>query len=324
MKRNLLRDGVVAGVIGATAMVFWFLVVDVVRGEAFATPTFVAEMLFGGLSAAALPLWAVLHYVLFIAVGVGMAAVVRRLHIAAPILLGVALGFLLFDVTFYGSVVLTGTDVIGEVGWPVVLVGNVLAGLALNHTLHRMRHDTRPTWAARALQRGVVREGIVTGIVGGLAVALWFLALDAFQGNIFQTPSALGGLVFTGEAETTTAPIHAGWVAGYTGLHFLAFIVVGIVLAALADLSDERPPLVIGVFLALVSFQAFAMGFVALLAELIPHAWWALIGGNLLAAVAMGAILFARHPALGYGLSRDEVLAQDEVRIRDEVLVSAE
>lgn len=311
MKIDQLRKGAVAGVLGATVVVLWFLAVDLGRGDAFATPRFVASALFGDSVFATLPLWTVLHYLVFAAVGVAAAWVTRRLDVAAPTLLGLALGFLLFDVVFYGSIVSTGANVVTELGWPAVLVGNFLAGLAVTHTLHYFG-DERDSWLTRAFRGPVVREGITIGVVGGLAVALWFLAIDAIQGAVLRTPSVLGGLVLGGEPEAAAMAVDLGWVAGYTVLHFLAFAIVGVLLAAVADSSDQRPPLVIGAFLAFVAFEAFAMGIVALLAELMPHAWWTMVGANLLAAVAMGALLYARHPVMGYGLSNDEVLARAE------------
>lgn len=312
MKIDQLRRGAVAGAVGATVVVLWFLAVDLGRGDPFATPRFVASSLFGDSALASLPAWTVLHYLAFMAVGIAADWITRRLQVAAPTLLGLALGFLLFDVVFYGSILSTGSNVVSELGWPLVLAGNFLAGLAVTHTLHHFGSDRRTTWLARALRGPVVREGISIGVVGGLAVALWFLAVDALQGTPLLTPSTLGGLVFAGEADAASMAVNGGWVAGYTLLHFAVFAGVGVLLAAVADSSDERPPLVIGAFLAFVAFEAFAMGIVALLAELMPHAWWTMVGANLLAAVAMGALLYARHPVMARGLSNDELLARAE------------
>lgn len=311
MKIDQLRRGAAAGAIGATVVVIWFLTIDLGRGDPFATPEFVASSLLGDSALAALPAWTALHYLAFMAVGVAAASVTRRLQVAAPTLLGLALGFLLFDIVFYGSILSTGSNVVAELGWPTVLVGNFLAGLAVTHTLHLTGTEGR-TWLTRALQGPVVREGIKIGVIGGLAVALWFLAIDALQGAVLRTPSTLGGLVLAGETDAATMAVDLGWVAAYTVLHFAVFTVIGVMLAGVADSSDERPPLVIGAFLAFVAFEAFAMGIVALLAELMPHAWWTMVGANLLAAVAMGALLYARHPVMGRGLMDDEVLARAE------------
>ena len=45
--RGLVPRGVVAGVIGATALAFWFLVIDGSRGEPFRTPGFLGGALLG-------------------------------------------------------------------------------------------------------------------------------------------------------------------------------------------------------------------------------------------------------------------------------------
>ena len=45
--RGLVSRGVVAGVIGATALAFWFLVIDGSQGEPFRTPGFLGGALLG-------------------------------------------------------------------------------------------------------------------------------------------------------------------------------------------------------------------------------------------------------------------------------------
>ena len=45
--RGLVPRGVIAGVIGATALAFWFLVIDGSQGEPFRTPGFLGAALLG-------------------------------------------------------------------------------------------------------------------------------------------------------------------------------------------------------------------------------------------------------------------------------------
>lgn len=312
MDVGILRRGAVAGFVGATVVVLWFLGVDLVRGEPLATPAFVASALLGGSPLAAVPAYTILHYMSFQVVGTATSWAMDRLGVVAPTLLGLAVGFLLFDLIFYGSVLSTGANVVTELGWPPVLAGNFLAGLAVTHTIHRMQGQSRRSWLSEVLEGPVVREGITVGLVGASAVALWFLVIDAIQGQLLLTPSVLGGLLFAGETGAADLGVHATWVVGYTMFHVGVFIGLGILLAAVAATGDETPPLVLGTFLAFVTFEALVMGVVALLSQFLPHAWWAVAGANLFAAVAMGALLWVRHPSIARALSTDEVLVTAE------------
>lgn len=307
MDIEILKRGAVAGFVGAMVVVLWFLGVDLVRGEPLATPAFVASALLGGSTLAAIPAYTILHFMSFQIVGTATSWAMDRLGVVAPTLLGLAVGFLLFDLIFYGSVISTGADVVAEVGWAAVLIGNILAGLAVTHTIHRMARPDRASWLTEVIEGPVVREGILVGLVGASAVALWFLALDALQGSVLQTPSTLGGLLFTANTGAAAMGVNLGWVLGYTVFHFGVFIALGIVLSAVAATGDETPPLLLGIFLAFVTFEALVMGVVALLSQFLPHAWWTVAGANLLAAVAMGALLWARHPSIARALGTDEV-----------------
>lgn len=308
MDVGILKRGAISGFVGATVVVLWFLGVDLYHGEPLATPRFVAGALLGESAAVAVPAYTVLHYMSFQVVGTATAWAMDRLKVAAPTLLGLAVGFLLFDLLFYGSVVATGADVVAELGWPPVLIGNMLAGLAVTHTVHRLEKRGRTSWLSGVMEGPVIREGVLVGLAGAVAVALWFLVLDTLTGSVLQTPSALGGLLFAGETGAASLPVDAGWVVGYTVFHGAVFLALGVILAAVAATVEERPPLILASLLAFVSFEALAMGMVALLAQFLPHAWWSVAGANLLAAVAMIAVLWARHPAIVRSLRGGELM----------------
>ena len=138
--RGLVPRGVIAGVIGATALAFWFLVIDGSQGEPFRTPGFLGGALLGtdALEPGAGPviLYTLLHYAAFIGVGLGVSWSLSKIHTTPNVFLGLALGFGLYDLVFYTSVTVTGIDVIGEFAWPAVLVGNLIAGVSLISFLH--------------------------------------------------------------------------------------------------------------------------------------------------------------------------------------------
>ena len=51
----------------------------------------------------------------------------------------------------------------------------------------------------------IVAEGTDVGIIGGLAVAVWFLVLDTIAGHPLQTPSLLGQVVLFGDPTPETS-----------------------------------------------------------------------------------------------------------------------
>src|SRR3989449_11628850 len=104
----------------------------------------------------------------------------------------------------------------------------------------------------------ILREGFVAGCVGAAAVALWFLIVDTINGRPFFTPAMLGSAVFGGAHDPSQVVIEYSRIIGYTMIHVSAFIVVGVVAAALAAEVEVAPPtldLLVG-FLA-----AFEVGF---------------------------------------------------------------
>ena len=46
-RHNLVREGLIAGILGATSVALWFLVLDVAAGRAFHTPAVLGTALLG-------------------------------------------------------------------------------------------------------------------------------------------------------------------------------------------------------------------------------------------------------------------------------------
>lgn len=306
---GIVSRGVAAGVVGATAMAFWFLIVDSSQGMPFRTPNFLAGSLLGNenlqMGLGPIVLFTLLHYFLFVMVGLLASWVLVHVETASPMLLGLVLGFLLFDVVFYGSVAVAGVNVVRALGWTEVLTGNLLAGMAVLYTLH-MSGATRPiTWWETLGANKVVREGIVTGLIGAGVVAAWFLLFDVLRGRPFFTPGALGSALFLGSSSVSAVSVNATTVIGYTVLHVIAFVVTGFFAAAIVTAADDAPPLILGAVMFFAAFEAFFMGLLAMVAEFLlgALAWWTIAVGNVLAAVMMGWYLWMHHPKLRAALT---------------------
>jgi hypothetical protein len=301
--------GVVAGVIGATALAVWFLVVDGSQGNAFRTPGFLGGALLGtgsiepGLGA--ITLYSFLHYGAFIGVGVGVSWLLSKMHATPNIFSGLALGFALFDLVFYASVGVTGVDVIGEFGWPAVLMGNLIAGVSLMSFLHFTGARPPISWWSTIGRNRVFKEGLVAGFIGAWTIALWFFMVDMGRGQPFFTPGALGSALFLGSTDPDAVSISVATVAGYSLAHVGIFLALGFVAAAVAGYAEDTPPLIIAAVMLFLAFEAFFMGLMALLAEFLLSslAWWAIVVGNVLATAAMGFYLWVKHPRLREALA---------------------
>ncbi|MFW6206590.1 MAG: hypothetical protein ACOC5J_01515 [Gemmatimonadota bacterium] len=297
--------GILAGFVGATAMAIWFLVIDASQGTPFRTPAFLAHAVLDReqveLSVGAITLYTAIHFGAFIVVGIAVSWLLRMIHTAPTVLLGFVLGFLLFDIVFYTSVTVTGVDVVTELGWPEVLTGNLIAGVSLMGFLH-LTGATPPVswWEALVEDHIVIREGLISGLAGAVTVAVWFFLFDLLRGEPFFTPAALGSALFLGATGVGDVVVNAGTVLGYTVFHVAAFVVTGMIATALVVESEQRPPVILGAILLFITFEAFFMGFVALIGEFLlgPLSWWTIAIGNLLATVSMGYYLWKKHPKL--------------------------
>ena len=90
-------------------------------------------------------------------------------------------------------------------------------------------------------------------------------------------------------------------VAAYTVFHYAAFALLGMTASMIVNYARREPSILMGF---VVLFAATEVGFyalVSLLQQVTPLgslAWYNVMGGNVLAAIAMGAYLLRLHPEL--------------------------
>jgi hypothetical protein len=145
----------------------------------------------------------------------------------------------------------------------------------------------------------VTSEGTDLGIIGGLAVALWFLVLDIIAGQPLRTPSLLGQVVLMGDSTPDPGNIVFGAILLYTAFHFVVFALLGMGLVALVHWGTENSVVRYALLPAFLAFEVLFYGLLEVLSEgtnaLFP--FWAVVVANTLAAVCMGVYLWIRHPA---------------------------
>ena len=298
--RSVLREGIVAGLIGAVVVAVWFFVFDILRGRPFLTPGLLGATVFhgpnspAGLEPAFGPIvgYTILHGLAFIAFGVIAASIMAASEREPALFIGFVILFLCFEAFFFGVVGAMGRSIQGALVWWAVLIGNLLASVAMLWYLFR---------AHRALPRtligswgDVLREGVVAGILGAATVAVWFFVIDAIQGEALRTPKLLGAALLR-QADPMAA------VVSYTIVHGLAFIAFGILGAFLMAGAERQPVLIFALVIVFTAFEIFFFGAVIIAASWVLDelAGWTVFVGNLLAAVAMLGYYFKGHRGLG-------------------------
>ena len=155
-----------------------------------------------------------------------------------------------------------------------------------------------------AAESRIVREGIVAGVIGAAAVALLILIFDVASGAPLQTPAILGSAILKGIRDPNLATMSAGTVLGYTVVHGLGFIVVGLIASFLVASAEREPAMVLAVLIFFAAFEIFFLALIAFwaLPVLGVLAWWEILAGNLVASAAMLYYFHRCHPGLARGL----------------------
>jgi hypothetical protein len=147
------------------------------------------------------------------------------------------------------------------------------------------------------LREKILKEGILVGLAGAAAVAVWFFLYDLAAGTPFRTPALLGATLFEGLRDAAALTITLSLVLKYTAVHGLVFLVFGVAAAGLFALADWDRHVLIGLFMLFCCFEVAVF-----LAMMVLGSWlfntlhpWAIFGGNLVAALVMLGILFRDH-----------------------------
>ena len=164
-----------------------------------------------------------------------------------------------------------------------------------------------------AKTHSTVREGLLVGLLGGGAVALWWLIVDLLAGAPLGTPNALGQVFLGGDRPTDSTPLDLGAVAAFTGVHFGMFAVLGLVLVRLVHLVLQHWELRMGLWIAIVLTTAWLTLHTYVLARYTRYAipLWAMVAAALVGILTMLAVTWYRHPELRRSLR--QVPLADEV-----------
>ncbi|TVP46521.1 MAG: hypothetical protein EA350_06975 [Gemmatimonadales bacterium] len=156
-------------------------------------------------------------------------------------------------------------------------------------------------------EQSIWKRGILVGMIGAVTVAVWFLIIDVITGRPLFTPATLGSAIFLGVEDLDQVEVSAVVVLGYTVVHLVAFILLGLLVLAITRRARKTPPLVLGALLVFVVLQALFIGLLAIAAQFLlgAIAWWSIAVGNLLAGLAMGYFIWQKDPSLREAVRRE-------------------
>jgi hypothetical protein len=139
---RVYQEGFVAGILGALTVALWFLIVDVLHGRPFYTPTVLGTALFGrgvwppsfesvqpSFEMVAMFTW--VHVLAFAGVGVLVAYLIAVAERNPNLGFGIVLLFVILEAGFTVAAMIVAEPVLRALTWPAILVANLLAAGAI-------------------------------------------------------------------------------------------------------------------------------------------------------------------------------------------------
>jgi hypothetical protein len=151
---SIIREGVIAGFLGATAVAVWFFIVDLIGGRPLFTPNTLGVGLLSVFGRSPEPEfvniigYTIFHYAAFTLVGILAVILIHAGERMPSVLAGSMILFVAIELGFYGLVAMLQETILGNFAWYQILAGNLLAALLMGTYLWR---------AHPALRSGLVR-----------------------------------------------------------------------------------------------------------------------------------------------------------------------
>jgi hypothetical protein len=146
---RVVREGVSAGLIGATSIAVWFAILDLINWQLLATPVMLGKSL-GSLVlqgiepsfAGAFLGYTLFHFAIFIAIGIAFSFVVNGAERVPSTIIVFGMLFVAFEVwLFCWTMVLS--QGFGELTWLQVFIANLIASVAMGTYMWR-QHPSLP------------------------------------------------------------------------------------------------------------------------------------------------------------------------------------
>jgi len=128
----VLREGIVAGVIGAAVVAIWFFAIDAIQGEPLHTPKVLGSVfLQKPETGQAIVIYTVLHGLAFVVFGLIGALVMAGAERYPMLIFGLVILFTAFEVGFFGGIIIVASWVLDELAGWTIFVGNILAAVSM-------------------------------------------------------------------------------------------------------------------------------------------------------------------------------------------------
>jgi hypothetical protein len=297
-------EDAVGGVLAGVVVAVWFFGLDLATGQLFHTPRVLAAAVLGhesALSTARLvAVYTLLHLGVFAILGIGGAWLMRVTGEVPRLLTGALFGVGALSATHYAGLLLLGVRVLPVLPPAHVLGANLLGGVVMMLYLHRVTHEPAPFGPAMLKYHPMLTKGLITGTIGAVVIALWFLVIDALAGRPLFTPAALGSAILLGAQSSSEVQLTVGIVFAYTVIHILAFFAVGVAIEFGARQLERFPSFWLVAFMAVIVVDMLFVGIVGSLALWVLGVvgLWTVVIGNLLAFAAMGYRVWRERPEL--------------------------
>jgi len=140
---RLAVEGMIAGLIGATVIALWFLILDTIEDRPLYTPTVLGTALFRGgqglspggpvpISMEMTLAFTWVHGMVFMIIGGGISWFLGFAERNPNLGFGILLLFIILEFGFIVATLLLAEPVLHSLAWPAVFTGNLLAAAAMS------------------------------------------------------------------------------------------------------------------------------------------------------------------------------------------------
>lgn len=156
-----VRDGVVAGLLGAISVAAWFFFLDILAGRPFFTPAVlgaaVLRLVGGGFGGRGLVthvvIYTIVHVAAFVALGIVTALASNALELERRPrgIIGFLALFAILELAYLAAVgVAAASELFGAYAWWQFGIANLIAALLMGRYIWRSHH-AKPFWQLRTL-----------------------------------------------------------------------------------------------------------------------------------------------------------------------------